>query len=178
LQISRFAVSASSNDLRLWSNAMSPNEFDRATLSKIQKLIEANFAGRDELYAAADSLDDEARQRVCQRLAENLAGRAIELQQIVTACGVEPAEPLDTLALAHALFDLAKVNRGESGVLDAAAEGEQNLKHEYDRAIEETTHPKAEQVLRRHREQAEFGEQVIRGMKGGNPRKPSDGETR
>ena len=34
---------------------------DKVTLAKIQELIEANFTGRDELYAAAESLDDEAR---------------------------------------------------------------------------------------------------------------------
>ena len=81
---------------------MSPTQLNRIALRKIQELIEANFAGRDELQAAAESLDDDARQRVCRRLANHLASHAAELQQIVTACGAEPAGPLDMEVIACA----------------------------------------------------------------------------
>ena len=64
------------------------------TLAKIQKMIEANYCGRDELYSAAEFVDDQARERICRRLADYLAANAIELQQIVAASGVDPAGPL------------------------------------------------------------------------------------
>ncbi len=96
---------------------MLPRPMDDKTLAKIQELIERNFTGRDELYAAAQSMDDDARKQICRRLADHLADNAIELQQIVAASGAEPAGPLDVHAVASALFDLAKANRGEPGVL-------------------------------------------------------------
>jgi len=149
---------------------MTRMELNPGTLDQIQKLISANFAGRDELYAAAKSLDDEARQRVCRRLAEHLAGHAVELQQILTASGERPAGPLDVNSLAQTLFELAKLSRGEPGVLDAAAACEHTLKEDYDRALDDLSHPQAENVLKRQRDGVEFGEQVLRGM--GVPEKP------
>lgn len=143
---------------------MRPANLDDKTLAKIQALIEANFSGRDELYAAGKSVDDKARELICRRLAAYLAANAIELQQIVAASGVDPAGPLDTEALARKLLDLAKSNRGESAVLRAAAEGEHSLKEEYDEAIEVIPDREAEAILRRHRDEVEFGEQVLRSI--------------
>lgn len=149
---------------------MTRMELNPETLVKIQQLIVANFAGRDELYAAAQSLDDSARQQVCRRLAEHLAGHAVELQQILTASGQKPAGPLDLDYIAHALCESAKKSRGEQGVLATAAERERVLKEDYDRALNTMSHPQAENVLRRQREEVEFGEQVLHGMRG--PDKP------
>jgi uncharacterized protein (TIGR02284 family) len=143
---------------------MLPTELRPEDLGKFQELIEANFTGRDELYAAARSMDDEARQQVCRRLAEHLAGHAAELQQIVAASGSDPAEPLDVEPIAEALFELAKMNHGERGVIDSAIEGERNLRKEYDRAIEDTSNPEATNTLHRQRDDVEFGEQILRGM--------------
>lgn len=143
---------------------MKSTPFDSNTLIKIQELIEANFAGREELYAAANSLDNAARENICRRLADHLAANAIELQQLLAASGIAPAEPLDTAAIAHALFDLAKLNRGESGVLDTAAEGEDNLKKVYDSAIEATEDEETTALFRRQRREVTFGEDVLRNI--------------
>lgn len=144
---------------------MLPNELDDATLRKLQTLVEANFTGRDELYAAAKSLNDEDRKNVCRKLAEHLAGHAAELQQILAACGADPAGPLDTHALAESLFDLTKATRGAHGVLHAAESCERILKQEYDQAIQATGDREAEALLQKQRDDVEFGEQVLRGMK-------------
>ena len=77
-----------------------PTKLDAKILSEIQKLIEGNFTGRDELYAAAESMDDRSRERICRRLAEHLAANAIELQQLLKESGVEPAGPLDMQSIA------------------------------------------------------------------------------
>ncbi len=145
---------------------MLPRQLDRETLAILQKLIEGNFTGRDELQAAADSLDDRDLKGICRRLSRQLADHAIELQQLVTASGAVPAEPLNVDLLATALFDLTKANRGEAGVIRAAAEGEHNLKTEYDRAIEDTAEADAKALLDRQRREVEFGEQVLRHLKG------------
>ena len=50
-------------------------------------------------------------------------------------------------------------------MLKAAAECEQTLKKEYDEAIEETPNREVRAVLRRQREEVEFGEQVFRNIK-------------
>jgi uncharacterized protein (TIGR02284 family) len=146
---------------------------DMNTLTAMQKLIESNFTGRDELYAAAESLDDESREHICRRLADHLAANAIELQQILKTRGVEPAGPLDSKSIALALFDLVKLNRGESGVLNVAAEGEQNLKQEYDQAIEKTSDQETVALLRKQREDVKFGEEVL-----GNIERGTSGKTR
>jgi len=143
---------------------MPPIELNQDTLARIQELIEGNFTGRDELYAAAESLDDQARRHVCRRLAEFLAGHAADLQQIVIASGAEPAGPLDMQSIADALFEMAKTKRGEPGVLGVVAEGERKLKESYDRAIDATDDRKGEDLLRRQREGVEFGEKVLRDM--------------
>lgn len=139
-------------------------QFDPETLGKIQTLIEGNFTGRDELYAAADSMDNDARVRICRNLAEHLAMNAIELQQIVAASGVNPAQPLDLEAIAHALFELVKANHGDLGVLKAAAEGEHLLKRDYDAAIGATRDPEAKAILEKQREQVEFAEDVLKSI--------------
>ncbi|HEX5102610.1 MAG TPA: hypothetical protein VFV87_02285 [Pirellulaceae bacterium] len=139
-------------------------ELQPETLEQIQQLIVANFAGRDELYAAADTLDDGARRDVCRRLAEFLAGHAVELQQILKANGQAPAGPVAVDPIATAFFDSAQCSRGQVGVLAAAAERERDLKEGYQHALEKVSHPSAENVLRRHQKEVEFVEQVLRGM--------------
>ena len=143
---------------------MDSKEMDERTLATVQELIEANLTRRDELYAAAASLDDRARQHVCRRLAEHLAGHAAELEQLVTIHGAEPAQPLDIESIASALFRLAKANRGDAGVLEAAAEGERHLIRDYDSALEGMTNHEAKNALRRQSEYVEFGEQVLCAM--------------
>jgi uncharacterized protein (TIGR02284 family) len=143
---------------------MKPSNLETTTLASIQRLIEDNFTGRDELHAAAGSLDDESRARACRRLAEHLTANAIELQQIVKANGEAPAADRDMGAISQALFDLAKLNRGESAVLAAAAEGERSLKNDYDLAIEAIVDPEAIAVLQRHRAEVKCGEEMLRDM--------------
>ena len=144
---------------------MLPIEYDDKTLTVVQELVETNFGIRDELNAAADSVDDEDRQRVCRRLADFLANNAIRLQQMLAASGNEPAEPLDIDAIVAALFKAVKVRHGTAGVIEAAEETQRDLKRGYDRAIEEASEPQAEGVLREQRKQVEFSEQVLRSIK-------------
>ena len=136
---------------------MVPHNMPPEALDRIQKLVEANFAGRDELYAAAESLDDERRKAVVRQLADHLANHAIELQQIVTANGEKALGPEDIDSIADALFDLVKANSGPAGVIAAAEQCEQNVVEQYDKAIAATKNPDTEGMLRRQRDEAKFG---------------------
>jgi hypothetical protein len=66
--------------------------------------------------------------------------------------------------IARTLFDLAKLNAGEPGVLDAAAEGEHNLEKDYDKTIEATSDQETASVLKRQREEVKSGKETLREM--------------
>ncbi len=151
---------------------MMPTPLDARTLTELQSLIKGNFTGRDELYAAAESLDDVSLKNICRRLAMHLADNAIWLQQIVLASGVEPALPLETESRTESLFSLTRASRGESGVLCDAANCERHLKVEYDRAVEATPDDEAKAVLEKQREEVEFGEEVLCKLKAADPSNP------
>jgi hypothetical protein len=87
------------------------------------------------------------------------------LRQIVAASGVDPAELLDLHELAGALFELAKRTQGDAGVLRTAAEGERNLKAEYDQAIEGVPDQEAKALLDKQRRDVAFSEQVLRSIR-------------
>ena len=144
---------------------MRPNEFDKETLKKIQELVEVNFGMRDELYAAAKSLDNKDHERVCHRLAEYLGGHATHLQQLLISSGFDPAQPLDIDEIVNVLFDSIKKQCGTPGVLEAAEEAQRDLKHGYDRVIKESSPEEAKELLRSQRDQVEFTEQVLRSIK-------------
>ena len=144
---------------------MQPRELDKKTLDKIRELVEANFGGRDELYAAAESLDDQDAERVCRRLAEHLAGHATDLQHILAACGHEVTGPLDIDDIVAALFESIKQQQGAPGIFEVAEGKQRDLKRGYDRAIEETTTEDTKELLRGQRNQIEFAESVLRRMK-------------
>jgi uncharacterized protein (TIGR02284 family) len=134
---------------------------DRATLPCLQDLIQANFAGRDRLYAAAATLDDRAQKTVCRRLADQLADHAAELQQVVLANAGDPGDCDETYLAAESLFDEVWQGSGEPGVLRTAEDYEREMKQRYDAAIEQTSDREVEGLLRRHRNNIEFGEYVL-----------------
>jgi uncharacterized protein (TIGR02284 family) len=139
-----------------------------STLDKIRVLIDANFSGRDELYAAAESLDDEARKGVCRRLAEHLADHAAELEQILLASSDRGIDELDADFIDHlserTFLEMVKDLHGESRVLAENEQCERNLKEKYDRMIRATSESEAEGVLKRHRDDVEFAENVLHAM--------------
>lgn len=143
---------------------MFPHNMPPEALEQIQKLVEANFAGRDELNAAAASIDDDRRKAIVRQLADHLADHAIELQQIVTANGQKAWVPESIYSIAGALFDLITANRGPDGVIAAAERCEQNVVQAYDKAIAATQDPDTEGMLRRQRDEAEFGKNVLHCM--------------
>ena len=131
---------------------------------RIKELVDASFSGRDELYAAAETLDDEKRSNVCRQLANHLAGHAIELQQLLIANGETPPEPLDMYAVAEGFFNLAKSRHGESEVLRIAEICERTVKDRFDDVIDATKNEDTVALLERQRDDIEFGEHVLKTM--------------
>ncbi|MHB0958517.1 MAG: hypothetical protein ACYC0X_16790 [Pirellulaceae bacterium] len=147
---------------------MVPRQLSEPTLAKIRELIEANFAGRDEMYAAAETFDDVARKNICKRLAEHLAAHAVELNQILLVNGHGRYDLADVEFIDHlserTFLEMVKELHGEKRVVTAIEQCERNLKEKYDRMLESMPEAEAEDVLGRQRDQVEFGEQVFHTM--------------
>lgn len=133
-------------------------------IRRIEELIDASFAGRDELYAAAETLDNDQRTNICRQLADHLAAHATELQQLLKINGEDLQPPIDMYSVAESYFCLAKRRGGEAGVLSAAAECEREVKEKFDNAIEQTQDGDTSGLLERQRDDIEFGEDVLRSM--------------
>lgn len=139
---------------------------DETTRAHIRALIQANFAGRDDLYAAAKAVDNETLAKICRRLAEDLANNAIELQQIALGAGMSEVNISRTGAQLQAeLMELLQQREGDQAVLEEAEECEQIVRREYDDAIEQTDSPAVADILRRQRETVEFGKSVVHGLR-------------
>jgi len=148
---------------------MSANVLTPETLSKLRELIEANFAGRDELYAAAETVDDAAWKRVCRRLADHLAGHATELEQILLGEEEGRFDPDDMQFLdfvsQRAFLEEVKERHGSAEILAKVEQLERDLKDRYSQALNAANERHAEGVLQRQREDVEFGEDVLRSMR-------------
>jgi uncharacterized protein (TIGR02284 family) len=137
---------------------------DQSTLPCLQELIHVNFAARDELYAAAAAVDDEGYRVVCQRLADQLAGHAVDLQQIVLANEGDPGDCGDAYVTAEKAFHVVKRDRGETGVITAAESCERDVRQRYNRAIESTSDLEVAGLLKRQCNSVVFGEHVLRSI--------------
>jgi len=139
------------------------------TLMSIRELAEANFAGRDELYAAVATVDDAPRKNICKQLADHLAAHGTELRQILVSSGHGDFDVADYQFLDHLtermFLEMVKEVHGESSVLAAIEQCERNLKDRYDRTLESVPEQDAAGLLQRQRNQVEFGEQVAQTMR-------------
>ena len=140
---------------------------DSMTLQKVRELVRSNFAARDELYAAAEELDDEALSGICRRLADDLGGNAADLQQLLMVEGQSPAEPDGVVRrLQEIVIETLASRHGPNTVLAEAEAAEQQLKEDYDSVIEATPDDQVEGLLRSQREDVAFGATVLRKVRG------------
>lgn len=134
-------------------------------IEHLEQLIDASFSGRDELYAAAESLSDSRHKDVCRELANHLANHATELQQLLACNGHAPVKPLDLLELSESFFALIKSKRGDVAILDCAERCEKVVKERYSDAISKSTDSDTSALLERQRGEVEFGENVLHAMR-------------
>lgn len=139
--------------------ALQPN---KVTLERLRQLIQASLASRDDLNAAARALDDEELAELCRRLATDHEQHAAELQRYLLAAGEEFEQPdLLESRLQADLVALLKEKCGDNAVLEDAQACEETLKNHYDVAAKEANVPVLGKIFERHREEVEFGEQLI-----------------
>ncbi|MCA9262251.1 MAG: hypothetical protein KDA60_00320 [Planctomycetales bacterium] len=137
---------------------------DPVTRANLQALVDANFTQRDELYEAAECLDDEDRRQVCQRLADHLAGHAIHLQQVLAQMGAGVPEPPASTDK-QAQFRRAREVGGANAVLEIVERCEHSLNDVYARAIQATPDSEAVGIIEAQHRNVDFGERVLRSLR-------------
>lgn len=138
------------------------DRIDQNTVERIRELVRGNFSARDDLYAAAHALDDEALREICTRLADRLGGNAADLQQLLVTTGEDPAEPNEILRrLQEVVVQLLEERHGTSSVIEEVEAAEHQLKEKYDEAIEGTPDRDVGEILKRQRDEVKFGENVL-----------------
>jgi len=153
---------------------MGTERLDETTRQHLLTLIQANFAGRDDLSAAADALGNKALSLICRRLADDLANNAIELQQIALAAGINDVDVNEFGAQLQAeLMEMIQAGEGDQAVLEEAEECEQIVEQEYDAAIANTDKPTIADVLEQQREKVEFGKNVAHELRSSEAGKDS-----
>jgi uncharacterized protein (TIGR02284 family) len=141
--------------------AMRHEPLDETTREHLLVLIQANCAGRDDLYAAAETLSSKSLSMICRRLAHDLANNAIELQQIALAAGIEDVDAQTFGAqLQSELIEMIGARDGDKAVLGEAEECEETVERAYDQAIAKSDASAVGEVLERQREKVEFGKNV------------------
>jgi uncharacterized protein (TIGR02284 family) len=145
-----------------------PHSLDAKTIEQLRRIVAQTYAGRDDLYAAADSLNDEDLVTVCRKLADELAANSETLQQIILMQGAEAVAPETiTSLLTKELASYLRENAPKKLILAGAKDSQSKLRGEYDAAIEATEDSEAEALLRRQREDVDFGERVLRRLSEG-----------
>lgn len=139
---------------------MLSRELNETTLTILQNLVTANFASRDRLYCAAESLTDLDRKLICRRLADQLANNAIHIQQLLAQRNVDVPNP--PASDDEELKQLRSAAGDSLAILDAAERCEEALESAYDTAIDQSPDAEATGIMRRQREDVAFGKRILR----------------
>jgi hypothetical protein len=135
--------------------------FDNETQALVQRLADANFAGRDELCAAAEVCEEASHRRLCRSVADRLGGHAAELQQLLLAHGIEPIVPSDMFGPANEVFARVAADQGTVGIMITAQGCTLDIEEEYDRALQTVTDTDIRGILARQRAQVASDERTF-----------------
>jgi uncharacterized protein (TIGR02284 family) len=140
-----------------------PHSLDPQTVERLRVLVATTYAGRDDLYQVAVHLDDAELASICRKLADELAGNSAHLAQILAMHGTEAD---DSGAISAVLTDeivrFLREHERDKGVLSAAKDVERGVRDQYDATIAATENPEAQALVKKQREEADFGEKVLR----------------
>src|SRR5512133_48742 len=97
-----------------------PHSLDSETIARIRELVVATYSGRDDLYTAAAQVNDKDLGKICCKLADDLAGSAAYLEQIIIMHEGEPgyANAVTSL-LSEEIMKLLRAGRGDRGIVSA-----------------------------------------------------------
>ena len=136
---------------------------DHTTIDQLQELLDDVFAARDELYAAADLIEEADRRFICRWFADRLGGHAAFLQQVVAASGVAPVDPRTERGQLN-IRAACQSEAGDGAVLDVAARIEHVLNERYAVAINCLADQQVASLLAEQREELEFADCVLRSV--------------
>ena len=142
---------------------MRPHRIDDPTIERLRELVSAMYGGRDELYAAAEQLDNEDLAVICRTLADDLAGDTAYLEQIIVGHGREAGyREAVTSALSEEIMKLFREGRGEEGVVSKAKQGQSELRERVDETIGATQDAEVQSLLAHQKRHIELAERVLR----------------
>lgn len=140
-----------------------PDSLDHETIERLRELVATTYAGRDDLYEAARNLKDEDLVAICRKLAEDLAANSTHLAQILAMHGKESGGASNVRAvLTEEIIRYLHGLENDKGVLSAAKAVERGVREQYEATIAATNDPETQALLKKQREEAAFGEQVLR----------------
>ena len=143
--------------------AIHPHSLDSQTIERLRDLVAATYSGRDDLYQAAANLEDAELAAICRKLAEDLAGNSAHLAQILAMHGTKASDTGHVkAALTGEIMRFIREHEHDKGVLSAAKEVERGLGDQYDATIAATGNAEAQALLKKQKEEVEFGEKVLR----------------
>ena len=139
-----------------------PHSLDPQTIERLRELVIATYTGRDDLYLAADHLNDEELAAICRKLADDLAGNSAHLEQIIVMHGEKPGSDEKIRAvLGHEIMKFLREHGRDTAILSAAKETQKELRGQYDATIAATGDSEAQGVLKKQRRDVEFAERVL-----------------
>jgi hypothetical protein len=136
---------------------------DSTTIARLRQLVVSAYSGRDDLYAAAEQLNDQDLSVICHKLADDLGGNTADLEQIIVAQGAEPGFK-DAVAsvLGEEIMRLLRKTRGDQGVISNVQQQQSALCGQYDAIIAATPDAEAKSVLEDQKKDVDFAARVLR----------------
>jgi uncharacterized protein (TIGR02284 family) len=141
-----------------------PHSLDDETVKRLRELVAATYVGRDDLYLAAEHLNDGELAVICRKLADELAGQSAHLEQVILmqgeAAGGEEEETVRA-ALREEIMKFLREHGRDPAILSAAKKSQHELRDRYDATIAATEDSETQGVLKKQREEVDFGERVL-----------------
>lgn len=142
---------------------MRPHPIDSETIEQLRRLVVAMYGGRNELYAAAGHVSNDDLREICRKLADDLAGDAAYLEQIIVSHGREPGfNEAVTSALSDQIMQLFRDRRGDEGVVSQAKQAQTEVRERVDETIDATADTEVKSLLDQQKQHIEFAERVLR----------------
>jgi uncharacterized protein (TIGR02284 family) len=140
-----------------------PHSLDSKTIARLRQLVVATYSGRDDLYTAAEQVGDDDLSVICRKLADNLAGHAADLEQIILMHNEEPGfEDALTSTLSYEILQFLRKGRGDNGIISVVQKEQSDIQKQYDATIAAARDPAAHEVLEKQKKDVNFAERVLR----------------
>lgn len=151
-----------------------PYTLDTDMLQRIRQLVGNLYCGRDDLYQIAEQLTDKELAAICNKLADDLAAKNSHWEQIMLMHGEQPDIQEDlTMVLGAEIMKFLREGQSDKERVNLAQDEESKLAQEYEETIVAVRDPEAQALLKKQKEDVEFGKRVLgqiaKGAEGNKP---------